>query len=98
MAINLNEGIPLGPIHKLVMDSNDTETKLVELYIGIINIVRDRNYVAKDARSNPGSYEKISLEISNSRRTIANAISKARKTSNLDTLRKIVFKLLKAGI
>lgn len=96
--INLNEGVQITPLQEKTIQSMKTETELVNLYIDMINIIRDRNYVAKDVRCKPESYEKISLEISNSRRTIANAIKKAKEQSNIDTLRKITLKLLEARL
>lgn len=96
--INLNEGVPVTPIQEKVIESMAMETKLIGMYIDMINVIRDRNFVATDARCKPESYEKISLEISNSRRTIANAIKKAKEQSNIDTLRKITLKLLEARL
>ncbi len=96
--INLNKGIPVTAIQEKVIESTQAETKLINLYIDMINIIRDRNFVGTDSRCKPESYDKISLEISNSRRTVANAINKAKDNGNIDQLKKVAFKLLEAGI
>lgn len=96
--INLNEGVPVTPLQEKVIESMTMETKLINLYIDMINVIRDRNFVATDARCKPESYDKISLKISNSRRTVANAIKKAKDKENIDTLKKVAFKLLEAKI
>lgn len=96
--INLNEGIPVTTLQEMTIQSMGAETRLINLYIDMINVIRDRNFVGTDSRCKPESYDKISLEISNSRRTVANAIKKAKDNGNIDQLKKVAFKLLKAGI
>lgn len=96
--INLNEGVPVTPLQEKVIESMTMETKLIGMYIDMINVIRDRNFVANDARCKAQSYEKISLEISSNRRTVANAIKKAKDKGDIDHLKKIAFRLLEAKI
>ena len=96
--INLNEGVDVTPLQEIVIQSMGAETRLINLYIDMINVIRDRNFVHTDARCKPESYEKISLEISSNRRTVANAIKKAKDKGDIDHLKKIAFRLLEAKI
>jgi hypothetical protein len=97
MLIDLNKDVPITPFQDMFLKSTVLESDLRDIYINMINVIRDRNYVRKDMRNKAESYEKISRAIG-SKFCIINAIKNSKRTGNIDALKRIVAKLIEAKL